>query len=43
VLRKVLLVLLAGIGGYFAYKKTQQSRADKDLWAEAVDRVAPGH
>ena len=42
-LRKVLLVLLAGIGGYFAYKKTQQSRAEKDLWAEAVDRVDPGH
>ncbi|WP_238161857.1 DLW-39 family protein [Kribbella antibiotica] len=41
--RKILLVLLAGIGGYFAYKKTQQSRADKDLWAEAVDPVTPGH
>ena len=42
-LRKILLVLLAGIGVYFAYKKTQQSRAEKDLWAEAVDRVTPGH
>ncbi|GAA1567823.1 DLW-39 family protein [Kribbella solani] len=42
-LRKILLVLLAGIGGYFAYKKTQQSRADKDLWSEAVDSVTPGH
>ena len=42
-LRKILLVLLAGIGGYFAYKKTQQARAEKDLWAEAVDRVTPGH
>ncbi|MGW6280334.1 DLW-39 family protein [Kribbella sp. NPDC055071] len=41
-LRKLLLVLLAGIGGYFVYKKTQQSRADKDLWAEAVDPVTPG-
>jgi hypothetical protein len=40
--RKILLVLLAGIAGYFAYKKTQQSRADKDLWAEAVDSVNPG-
>ncbi len=28
-LKKVLLVLLAGIGGYFAYKKTQQSRAEQ--------------
>lgn len=41
-LRKLLLVLLAGIGGYFVYKKTQQSRAEKDLWAEAVDPVTPG-
>ena len=40
-LKKVLLVLVASIGGYFAYKKTQQSRADKDLWAEAVDSVTP--
>jgi hypothetical protein len=42
VLRKLLLVLLAGIGGYFFYKKTQQSRAEQDLWAEAVDPVTPG-
>jgi hypothetical protein len=42
VLRKILLVLVAGIGGYFAYKKTQQARAEKDLWAEAVDPVTPG-
>ena len=41
-LKKVLLVLLASVGGYFVYKKTQQSRADKDLWAEAVDPVTPG-
>ena len=41
-LKKVLLVLVASIGGYFAYKKTQQSRADKDLWVEAVDPVTPG-
>ena len=42
-LRKILLVLVAGIGGYFAYKKTQQARAEQDLWAEAVDPVTPGH
>ena len=41
-LKKVLLVLLASVGGYFVYKKTQQSRAEKDLWAEAVDPVTPG-
>jgi hypothetical protein len=41
-LKKVLLVVLASVGGYFAYKKAQQSRADQDLWAEAVDPVTPG-
>ncbi|GAA1620019.1 hypothetical protein GCM10009744_03520 [Kribbella alba] len=41
-LKKVLLVLLAGVGGYFMYKKTQQARAEQDLWAEAVDPVTPG-
>jgi hypothetical protein len=42
-LKKVLLVLLASVGGYFAYKKAQQARAEQDLWAEAVDPVTPGH
>jgi hypothetical protein len=41
-LKKVLLVLLASVGGYFVYKKTQQARDKQDLWAEAVDSVSPG-
>ncbi|MDX6292678.1 MAG: hypothetical protein QOH50_1753 [Kribbellaceae bacterium] len=41
-LKKVLLVVVASVGGYFAYKKAQQARADQDLWAEAVDPVTPG-
>jgi hypothetical protein len=41
-LKKVLLVVLASVGGYFAYKKAQQARTDQDLWAEAVDPVTPG-
>ena len=41
-LKKVLLVVLASVGGYFAYKKAQQARAEQDLWAEAVDPVTPG-
>lgn len=40
-LKKLLLVALAGIGGYFAYKKTQQGKVDEDLWSVAVDRVEP--
>ncbi|MEU8223354.1 DLW-39 family protein [Kribbella sp. NPDC048915] len=42
-MRKIMLVLLAGVGGYFVYKKTQQARADQDLWAEVADPVTPGH
>jgi hypothetical protein len=42
VLKKVLLVVVAGLGGYFAYKKSQQAKAEQDLWAEAVDPVTPG-
>jgi hypothetical protein len=44
-LKKLLLVVaLAGFGGYFAYKKTKQSRTTgQDTWADAVDPVNPGH
>jgi hypothetical protein len=41
--KKVLLAVIAGLGGYFLYKRTQQARAEQDLWAEAVDPVHPGH
>jgi len=41
VLKKVLLVAVACVGGYFAYRKTQQGKLDNDLWAEAVDPVTP--
>jgi hypothetical protein len=39
VLKKTLLVALACIGGYFAYKKTQQDKVDEEVWGEAVDQV----
>ena len=41
-IKKIALVLVAGLGGYFAYKKTQSVKAEQDLWAEAVDPVSPG-
>jgi len=43
VLKKLLVAALACFGGYFAYKKSQQAKAEQDLWAEAVDKVAPSH
>jgi hypothetical protein len=42
-LKKLLLVALVCFGGYFAYKKSQQAKAELDSWADAVDPVAPGH
>jgi hypothetical protein len=42
-LKKVLLATLACVGGYFAYKRSQHDKYDQDVWAEAVDSVAPGH
>ena len=41
-MKKLLVVALAGFGGYFAYKKTRKSKPEQDLWADAVDPVAPG-
>jgi hypothetical protein len=41
-LKKLLLVALLCVGGYVAYVKTRRSKPE-DLWADAVDRVNPGH
>lgn len=40
-LKKLLLVAAACVGGYFAYRRTQQGKAEQDLWAEATDPVKP--
>jgi hypothetical protein len=40
--KKLILLLVAALGGYAAYKKSQQSKTGQDSWAEAVDRVPDG-
>ena len=38
-MKKLLVVLLAVLGGLFAYRRVQASRVEQDLWAEATDPV----
>jgi len=37
--KKLLTALLVSLGGLFAYRRIQASRAEQDLWAEATDPV----
>jgi hypothetical protein len=37
-MKKLLLLALAGVAGYLAYKK-QSETATQDLWSEATDSV----
>ncbi|HEY8456197.1 MAG TPA: DLW-39 family protein [Actinopolymorphaceae bacterium] len=40
--KKLLLVLLAAVGGWLAYRRLQNDEKDHNLWAEAgTDPVAP--
>jgi hypothetical protein len=38
-MKKLLILVLATLGGLFAYRRVQASRAEQDLWAEATDPV----
>jgi hypothetical protein len=40
--KKLLLVALAALGGYFVYRQVQADRAEQDLWTEATDAVPVG-
>jgi hypothetical protein len=39
--KKLLLLVLAVIGGLLAYRQVQAGRAEQDLWTEATDPVKP--
>ena len=41
-MKKILLVLLAGIGAALAKKKLDEGRHEQGLWAEATDQVDRG-
>lgn len=38
-LKKLLLVALAAVGGFLVYRQFQSDRAEQDLWTEATDPV----
>ncbi|MBF9068189.1 hypothetical protein I2501_09075 [Streptacidiphilus sp. NEAU-YB345] len=40
--KKLLLVVLAALGGYFVYRQVQADRAEQDLWTEATDPIPAG-
>ncbi|GAA1905847.1 hypothetical protein GCM10009737_03320 [Nocardioides lentus] len=40
-MKKLMVVLLAGLGAAFAKKKYDDGREEKALWAEATDPVKP--
>jgi hypothetical protein len=35
-MKKLLLLLLAAIGGAFVYRRVQAAQAEEDLWIEAT-------
>ncbi|GAA2721118.1 DLW-39 family protein [Cellulomonas aerilata] len=38
-MKKVLLLMLTAAGGYLAWRRVSEDRADRDLWAEITDTV----
>ena len=38
-MKKVLLLLLAAAGGYLAWRRVEDDRQDRDLWAQVTDTV----
>ncbi|GAA2475957.1 DLW-39 family protein [Streptomyces sp. NPDC059506] len=41
-MKKLLLVVLAAVGGLLVYRQIQADRAEQDLWTEATDSVSAG-
>ena len=38
-MKKVLLLLLAVAGGYLVWRRVEEDREDRDLWAEVTDTI----
>jgi hypothetical protein len=41
-MKKLVLLVLAGVGAAVAAKKNQDARHEQELWAEATDAVKRG-
>jgi hypothetical protein len=40
-IKKTLLLAIAILGGWLAYRRIQADRSEQNLWAEATDPVPP--
>lgn len=40
-MKRLLLLVLAALGGFLVYRQVQSGKAEQDLWAEATDSVTP--
>jgi hypothetical protein len=40
-MKKLLLVVLAVLGGWLAYRRLQADKSEENLWAVATDPVPP--
>jgi hypothetical protein len=38
-MKKVLLLMIAAVGGFLMWRRVSEDRADRDLWAEITDTV----
>ena len=38
-MKKVLLLVVAAIGGLLVYRQVQSDKSEQDLWTEATDPV----
>ncbi|MGH3329252.1 MAG: DLW-39 family protein [Streptomycetales bacterium] len=38
-MKKLIILVLAAVGGFLVYRQIQADRAEQDLWTEATDPV----
>ncbi len=38
-MKKLLFVMIAGLGAFAVWRKIEADKAEQDLWAEATDSV----
>ena len=38
-MKKLFLLVLAGVGAFAVWRKVEADKAEQDLWAEATDSV----
>ena len=39
--KRLMLLIIAAVGGFLIYRQVQAGKAEQDLWAEATDSINP--